>query len=136
MNYGLYYGNIRFKNSYGRELLQNQFPICVLSRDSSDPEHSSKLDSSAFAGQYTKTDHQSAAIKIYPNPSDGIITVDLPTDTIFSIRIYNTQGFLVYTDDNIVQHRYTLNIASFPQGVYFVVVHSRNSTYSLKFFKQ
>ena len=34
MNYGLYYGNIRFKNSYGRELLQNQFPICVLSRPS------------------------------------------------------------------------------------------------------
>ena len=98
--------------------------------------HMRNIDSSAFAGQYSKTDRQSAALKIYPNPSDGIITVDLPTDTIFSIRIYNTQGFLVYTDDNIVQHRYTLNIASFPQGVYFVVVHSRNSTYSLKFFKQ
>ena len=79
---------------------------------------------------------QNAEVNIYPNPSNGVFSVNLPTDTIVSIIVYNVQGSKVYTDDNILLHQYTLNLTDFPQGNYIVAVQSHDKTYSSKISKK
>lgn len=79
---------------------------------------------------------QNAEVNIYPNPSNGVFSVNLPTDTIVSIIVYNVQGLKVYTDDNILLHQYTLNLTDFPQGNYIVAVQSHDKTYSSKISKK
>ncbi|PLX11011.1 MAG: hypothetical protein C0598_09130 [Marinilabiliales bacterium] len=63
---------------------------------------------------------------IYPNPSAGIINIETENTVGSSIKIYNTKGELVYTDDIF----YPNNPLRFNQspGLYMVVIKTNNST--------
>lgn len=65
-------------------------------------------------------------LKIYPNPSNGIINIETENTLGSSIKIYNTPGELVYLHDDLnTNSQVQLNQAP---GLYMVVIKTNNST--------
>jgi hypothetical protein len=72
---------------------------------------------------------QNAQMLIYPNPSSDFITISLKNveNTHASIKIYNTNGSLVYTN-TLNSNNQQINVSSFKAGIYFVELLSDNKT--------
>ena len=71
----------------------------------------------------TKEVHEN--ILLYPNPSAGIINIQADNILTLSIKIYNTIGQLVFSEDNLAPN--TQILLEQPSGMYMVVVKSINS---------
>lgn len=69
-----------------------------------------------------------ASIAIYPNPSNGIFTIEwleLPNATDVDIEISNALGQLIFsTTENVYSNHLvkTISLADFPPGVYFMKI--------------
>lgn len=65
--------------------------------------------------------------QIYPNPTIGILNVELGnvTDETISIQITNAIGQVLMTEIILMQHS-SFNISTFSNSVYFVRVISEN----------
>ena len=67
------------------------------------------------------------AVNIYPNPSNGIITIEA-ADAVNEIMIYNALGALVYKNKPS-QLINTIDLKSFGEGIYFVNVRLGDNSY-------
>ncbi|PWL32452.1 MAG: hypothetical protein DCO96_02605 [Fluviicola sp. XM-24bin1] len=65
-------------------------------------------------------------VQVYPNPSTGVITVSNDNGLANSIRIANTAGQIVYTQD--VNSEVTIDLAAFGAGMYVVTVEGENGS--------
>lgn len=74
-------------------------------------------------------------ISIYPNPNHGQISIDLGDLLDVSIKIFSTDGHLIYYKENINAsiHHFEFNEAP---GVYFIEVSTENRKQQLKLIKQ
>jgi len=65
---------------------------------------------------------QSGGLKIFPNPTEGIIQVELPEgDHLPVLEVFNLQGKLMLRKDFLsAQSRYELDIRSLPAGAYIL----------------
>ena len=73
-------------------------------------------------------------ILLYPNPSEGIINIQTDITIGTSIKIYNTIGEMVFSEEN-----YNPNSSiqlNQPRGMYMVVVRTDNSTSTSKLILQ
>ncbi|MFH1320940.1 MAG: T9SS type A sorting domain-containing protein, partial [Bacteroidota bacterium] len=65
-----------------------------------------------------------SGFNIYPNPAEGIITLDIELDEANNIEIhlYNILGELLYNESlqNISKHKQELDLKGLPDGVYLV----------------
>jgi hypothetical protein len=65
-------------------------------------------------------------IKVYPNPSNGIINIDFENiDGIKRISVYNTLGQLI--ENNAVNSNlkhYSINLNNYPKGLYFIGIET------------
>ena len=77
--------------------------------------------------------HQAAenAISIYPNPSNGLYTIELADYTDASIEIYNVLGKKVKSMQQTAT-KTTVDLTGFPKGVYFVNILSNGEQISKK----
>jgi hypothetical protein len=83
----------------------------------------------------TGIDELTSSFSIYPNPSNGIITIQA-TNSIKTINIYNMIGNLVMVK-NIANNQTTLNIENLTNGVYFMELNlSNGSILNSKFIKK
>jgi hypothetical protein len=62
-----------------------------------------------------------AETKLYPNPSDGRITLNIEPRLLDAVEIYNASGSRVYTSHNITT---TIDLTNFPKGIYVVRMYS------------
>ena len=67
---------------------------------------------------------------IYPNPSEGLINIQTENTTHSSLKLYNSMGEVVYTNDNLNTSN-PLQLNQSP-GVYVVVIETNNSTSAKK----
>lgn len=78
--------------------------------------------------------------RIYPNPSHGVITIDVKTNQseAYDIYIIDAQGKLVYKKDIIVNGAYQdqLNLSHLAKGVYYMRVQSNKATKTKKIIIQ
>jgi hypothetical protein len=67
-------------------------------------------------------------IKIFPNPSTGLIQVELPVDKTTEIKIFNAEGRLLTTFNSNPAggNTTTLDLSSEPDGVYYLQIKSGN----------
>jgi hypothetical protein len=73
-------------------------------------------------------ERQKENVKIFPNPSNGIITIETPN--YFELQVYNIQGQLLFSGEiQIGKHTLTLPVA---KGLYHVKLISENSVSSRK----
>lgn len=71
------------------------------------------------------------AIAIYPNPSNGLYTIELADYTDASIEVYNVLGKKVKTVQQTAT-KTTVDLTGYPKGVYFVNIHSNGELISKK----
>ncbi len=83
--------------------------------------------------EYSK-DHD---IKIYPNPNNGILNVELEmlNGKDSKIKITNVLGETILEESSAIQHS-TFNIQHVPSGIYFVNVSSSDYNITKKIVKQ
>ena len=83
----------------------------------------------------TGIDELTSSFSIYPNPSNGVITIQA-TNSIKTVNIYNMIGNLVMVK-NIANNQTTMNIENLTNGVYFMELNLNNgSILNSKFIKK
>ena len=68
---------------------------------------------------------------IYPNPTNGVVHLDIAGQKIKSIKLYNIQGVFV--------QEYFMNdfsVSNHANGIYFIIIQTDKSTYTNKLVKQ
>ncbi len=81
-----------------------------------------------FGSIITSTDELSARnpVNLYPNPTNGILNLDLGETQFQNLEIRNTLGALVY-QNNIIGQRMELNLNHLEKGLYFISLIGENS---------
>ncbi len=74
-----------------------------------------------------------ASIEIYPNPSNGLFTINLSniTDLKTKLEVYNLIGEKVW-EENVNKENTTLNLSFLPKGLYYLSVKSENKIITKK----
>lgn len=67
-------------------------------------------------------------INIYPNPSNGLITIEAAQNDNYSIKVIDVLGSVVYS--NSKTGKSTIDLSSFGAGVYIIQLSNENSTSS------
>jgi uncharacterized repeat protein (TIGR03803 family) len=70
-------------------------------------------------------------VAIYPNPSQGLVNIDLGSLKNVSIKVHNVTGQLIYKDENINIPNYQFEIKE-SNGVYFIEINSNNEEQKYK----
>lgn len=74
-------------------------------------------------------------LSVYPNPSDGILTLSLPlkTDKIIQASIHNMNGDLLERITlNGFDNNYSLDLSSYSVGIYFINIQTEANIYYSK----
>ncbi len=65
--------------------------------------------------------------KVYPNPTNGIITIDWPTSSgVFSAQLYDWSGQLIFQQKKMDKLHGTLHLQGLPNGVYTLLLQELN----------
>ena len=73
-------------------------------------------------------EENAATFKMYPNPADNMITINVDNDAIVSIS--DMTGRIVYTSQ--INNTANISVANYNSGVYFVTVIQNNETETIK----
>ena len=105
----------------------------------------------ATAGMESATDEQSItvssptglgdshfdAIQVYPNPTNGIVRIELKEHTgDTSVKIFDLKGSLLYSRDMGNPGLYLINISDYENGTYVMKVDSEHQSYSQIIIKE
>lgn len=126
-----------FDNSTQQYLMQHAH-IAVYVRNASDEE--------IISGQIIATDNiivsldetepAETNIQIYPNPSGGLVSIDLISGENVKkpcfIQIYNVSGVLCFSENFIIERTRNLDLSNLKKGVYFVNIQTDNNIYVRK----
>lgn len=76
--------------------------------------------------------------RLYPNPTNSSFTVEIlgEAQLVQSIEVYNIQGQLIDSKDNMINCTNTFDISNYPQGVYFVKINNFENQIVKKIIKQ
>jgi Leucine-rich repeat (LRR) protein len=67
-------------------------------------------------------------IKVYPNPSSGVFTLEFNSDS-YLVSIYSVIGNKVYENiSNTSKHK--IDLSNYPKGIYFVKIKKDNKVYN------
>ena len=90
-----------------------------------------KLTLNSTAGLTTKLLEK--GLSIYPNPSSGILNIDIAdvNVTVKRVTILNILGKEVFRKENL-QSNSTIDLSSLPKGIYFVHINSEYETVTKK----
>ncbi len=97
------------------------YPVCIVHCD----KNNVVQDVEYFAGYYIGVEEKPSndqTILVYPNPSDGHFTIEMPKGTVKSgdqISIYNAVGSLVWQENATVEIVH-IDISALARGVYTV----------------
>jgi hypothetical protein len=70
-------------------------------------------------------------LTVYPNPTDGIVHVEIPNQTIQRIKVYDLQGQIVKESTES-----QLNLTKVRNGIYFLEAYTNQEIYRYKLIKQ
>lgn len=73
-----------------------------------------------------------AGIKVYPNPNNGIFTLNLPSAEDAQILISNVSGQVVYRNNVSGTQKVSIDLSNNAQGIYMIQVVSGTNTYHAK----
>ena len=70
-------------------------------------------------------------ITLYPNPTNGLVRIEIPNQTIQNIKVYDLQGQLI---KETIENQFDLSNVS--NGTYFIKAQTKQGFYSYKLIKQ
>jgi len=68
---------------------------------------------------------------IYPNPTNGLVNIEIQNQTIQNIKVYNTQGRLIKETSESL-----FDLSEYSNGMYFIIAQTEKGIYSQKLLKQ
>lgn len=74
-------------------------------------------------------------LMVYPNPTSGIVNIELNNSSNKFINVTDVEGRSVYST-NTSAEKVTVNLSNYPQGFYFVKIASEGKTEIIKVMKQ
>lgn len=75
----------------------------------------------------------SSIVNIYPNPTNGYLTIDVLDKEISQLSIINVLGSKVYSETNLqITNSLKLNLSHLSEGNYFIKFFSKNKEYSYR----
>jgi photosystem II stability/assembly factor-like uncharacterized protein len=98
-----YNDNKLWAATFGRGLWKSDVYSTVVSSPESDSEASTK-------------------ISVYPNPNDGLFTVELPPCRSWDIHVYNAAGQVVWSNVGSGSSKVNIDIATVSRGIYLIQV--------------
>ncbi|MCK5776055.1 MAG: T9SS type A sorting domain-containing protein, partial [Bacteroidales bacterium] len=96
--------------------------------------HLIELNPNQLGNEHTIKEDEKIII-VYPNPSTGIVNINIANFNTPSIKIYNVSGQLIYNDDYVTGLTYSLELNDKP-GIYFVEVSSISKKQVIKLIKK
>jgi hypothetical protein len=81
-----------------------------------------------------KPEKTSNQLRIYPNPTKDKLSIESNSNDIQSINIVNLIGQSLYTA--VISGNATIDVSSFPKGVYFLRLNTNKETVVKKFVKE
>lgn len=79
----------------------------------------------AIVTQTPEDNETEFSLKLFPNPANRNVTVEVDFTEDVSLQFINAQGQIIRNMSNI-QQKETLDISSFPKGIYFVRLFNKN----------
>jgi hypothetical protein len=73
-------------------------------------------------------------LHVYPNPTSGLLRLDIPLGDPFAVQVYNTLGQQIEEPGN--RYNPELDLSAYPTGMYLIRVMQNNSVYQQKVLKQ
>lgn len=70
-------------------------------------------------------------ISVYPNPTNGLVHIEIPNQVIQNIKVYDLQGQLIKES---IENRF--NISDFPEGIYFIKTQTAQEFFCHRLIKQ
>lgn len=77
-----------------------------------------------------EVENSSNIISVYPNPTNGI--VNITTNGINELKIYNVLGELIYTENKISTNELQINTSQWSRGIYNLSITNNNKTLTKK----
>jgi hypothetical protein len=75
-------------------------------------------------------------LNIYPNPSNGNLTIDLTTPLqLGTLKLITPNGQSIFENTNISGSCFSINIQNQPAGIYFIEIHQHEMVYRSKVIK-
>jgi hypothetical protein len=87
----------------------------------------------------TNNDFNTSELAVYPNPSNGIISIDLPEEATgqFDLKVIDNTGKMVYSKNMIEANDIKLiNLENLSSGIYMVRIIGYNQLFTSKFIKE
>jgi hypothetical protein len=101
--------------------------------DSSDPDFAPVLNLAYGQTPSGIKETNSVQFSVYPNPANGLLTIEKANETITHVEITNLLGATVLVPP-VVQN--TINITSLPTGIYMLNVTTQNGKGTQRFVKE
>ncbi len=119
---------IRFKNNYGRAVV-NAYMVLVLGSRSTDSQEDSLVFKSTEREKQAypiKSQSTNIQVTVYPNPNKGNFTLEVKqkNSASYSLEIINSIGVVIYTLDYLNSSKIEINQTGFPKGIYYIKVNS------------
>lgn len=71
-------------------------------------------------------------LNLYPNPSNGIINIETASFESYSITMMDALGKVVYSTNNVNNTLETIDVSSFENGIYMVILRADNNVHTSK----
>jgi Secretion system C-terminal sorting domain len=75
-------------------------------------------------------------MKVFPNPSNGIVNISLPSNDSYTLLIIDIQGRIVSKKEGINDAQIQLNLSDWNSGIYFVNLSTKNRVFNSKILIQ
>ena len=83
-----------------------------------------------ITGDSVGLEEEIAGLNVYPNPSNGIVNIELEGNQTFLVQVIDVVGKLI-SEENINSNT-TLNLQDLERGVYFITVSDSETSQTTK----
>lgn len=124
------------RESYGEKLaLQPDNKIIMVGRSYNDFGVSEMVVMRFLDGELSVNDNLTAEVRLYPNPAEETLTIELKNYTASSnLEIVDLLGKTVYTSQ--INQTENINVSQLAQGTYFVKIKTEGKSDVLRFVKK
>jgi hypothetical protein len=99
--------------------------------------NTSTCETNFVVNEYVATNISSNdQIKIYPNPTSGVVYINYNTSTPELIEVSDILGKVLYKTTSFNQGDEKIDITTYANGIYIVNVYMSNEKYTWKIIKQ
>jgi hypothetical protein len=93
------------------------------------------VDKSSFRLTNGKNGGNTEGVVLSPNPTTGLVTIELPTINDAAIQVFNAMGQLVLKSQNSASNRVSIDLSSVNNGVYLVRIEQDGQVWRKKIVK-